>query len=174
MSLLLPQEFYDSGREIRVRYAEDPPMWHGRILVQAATPEMMMSITGVPHEGGPIWWVITPDRDVYPEELQINSSIDGMVGCDYEGILVNSSWVGRAEHLDRVHDFLSQNAIVHPSEFVDIERAVREEVSKFKSNQAGGVIDPTAPSGKKVFWEGIALLEGARPPGGSSRKYGGS
>ena len=89
-----------------------------------------MSITGVQHEGGPVWWVITPDRDVYPEELQINSSIVGMVGCDFEGILVNTSWVGRAEHLDQVHDFLSQNAIVHPSEFVDIERSVNEEVNK--------------------------------------------
>ena len=159
MAVQLGAELYDNGREVRIKYTGEG-LWHSRILVQAATPEMMLEITGEPHQGGPIWWIITPYRDVYPEELMIGTNIDAMVGCDLDGLPNPTSWIGNLVNLNQVHDFISQNVFLHPGEFVDIERNVKMEAAKFKKDGPVG-----AAPGKQSTWGGITLLEGNLPGG---------
>ncbi len=65
----------EAGRKVSLFYQPDPlpappPKWHERVLVEPGSETAMQKCTGESlYNGGMVWWVLTPDGDVYPEEL---------------------------------------------------------------------------------------------------------
>ncbi len=82
MAILLEQ-----GRKICLYYQSDPPPappgpWHERILLEPGSEKAMTGCTGESLlNGGTVWWVLTPDGDVYPEELAA-PPLEGIAYCD--------------------------------------------------------------------------------------------
>ncbi|CAK0908034.1 unnamed protein product, partial [Prorocentrum cordatum] len=64
-----------AGRKVSLFYQPDPlpappPKWNERVLLEPASEMAMQKCTGESlYNGGMVWWVLTPDGDVYPEEL---------------------------------------------------------------------------------------------------------
>ena len=60
-----------SGDLMYVLYEDEPHMWHQRVLLRPGSSKSMLAVTGerVVRSPSSIWWVLTPDGDVYPEEL---------------------------------------------------------------------------------------------------------
>ncbi|CAK0794405.1 unnamed protein product, partial [Prorocentrum cordatum] len=67
--------FVKAGRKVSLFYQPDPlpappPKWHERVLLEPGSETAMQKCTGESlYNGGMAWWVLTPDGDVYPEEL---------------------------------------------------------------------------------------------------------
>ncbi|CAK0874147.1 unnamed protein product, partial [Prorocentrum cordatum] len=65
----------EAGRKVSLFYQPDPlpappPKWHERVLLEPGSETAMQKCTGESlYNGGMVWWVLTPDGDVYPEEL---------------------------------------------------------------------------------------------------------
>ncbi|CAK0825859.1 unnamed protein product, partial [Prorocentrum cordatum] len=65
----------EAGRKVSLFYQPEPlpappPKWHERVLLEPGSEMAMQKCTGESlYNGGMVWWVLTPDGDVYPEEL---------------------------------------------------------------------------------------------------------
>ncbi|CAK0906068.1 unnamed protein product, partial [Prorocentrum cordatum] len=65
----------EAGRKVSLFYQPDPlpappPKWRERVLLEPGSETAMQKCTGESlYNGGMVWWVLTPDGDVYPEEL---------------------------------------------------------------------------------------------------------
>ena len=53
--------------------------WHQRLLIRKGTPAAMEIETGVTaNDGERVWWVLTPDGDVYPEEIGLTGDVEAV------------------------------------------------------------------------------------------------
>ena len=61
----------ESGRRVIVQYHDEMDRWHERVVLCRGSEESLRQTTGARPQGGTdsIWWVLTPDGDVYPEDL---------------------------------------------------------------------------------------------------------
>jgi hypothetical protein len=53
--------------------------WHQRLLIRKGTPATMLIETGVTAKDGErVWWVLTPDGDVCPEEIGLSDEVEAV------------------------------------------------------------------------------------------------
>ena len=93
------------------------------VLVQVTTPAVMDSVTGAKHHGGPVWWIITRDGDIYPEELALTENIRGLRGCSLDGSPDPSCQIGYLRYLPRVLAYTP----LRTGQFMDIKASVEKE-----------------------------------------------
>jgi hypothetical protein len=62
---------WEVGRKVLVLY-DTEDVWHERILLLRTTEEVMKKVTKASQlgSGAFVYWVLTPDGDIYPEELE--------------------------------------------------------------------------------------------------------
>ena len=153
MAVALSDRCYQVGREIIVKYAGPETHWHRRMLIQASTPESLTRSTGEVHHGGPLWWIMTRDKDIYVEELALTPSIAGIRGCNLHGVPQADQHLGSLRHLNRVLGF----TLPRPGEFMDMVRGVAQQEAPLIP---GGL---PAPLGPPVLPEGGGGGDGGVP-----------
>jgi hypothetical protein len=69
-------EVLEAGRVVRLHYRDGE--WHERLLLRSTTVEVMEKQIGERPAGRPpsVWWVVTPDGDVFPEEVAATDDLD--------------------------------------------------------------------------------------------------
>lgn len=61
-----------AGRVMRIKYAGEPRLWQERLLVKETSKRTYRRIVGTePDSDGPYWWALTPDSDLYPQEMTV-------------------------------------------------------------------------------------------------------
>eukprot|EP00971_Amphidinium_carterae_P344407 6484807-Amphidinium_carterae.1 len=74
------------GLTCLIVYEEHEEIAHQRVLLKRVTPAMFAYITGEAARGGQnLFWVMTPDGDVYPEEIAI-PALKGYQLCREDGM----------------------------------------------------------------------------------------
>ena len=68
----------EAGLKVALAY-RDELEWHQRLLIRRGTPATMLTETGVTAKDGErVWWVLTPDGDVYPEEIGLFDEVEAV------------------------------------------------------------------------------------------------
>ena len=68
----------EPGLKVALAYRGEPE-WHQRLLLTQGSPAAMMKLTGVTASTGErVWWVLTPDGDVYPEEIAMTPDVEAV------------------------------------------------------------------------------------------------
>ena len=69
-------ELLEAGRVVRLHYRDGE--WHERLLLRSTTGEIMEKQIGERPAGkqASVWWVVTPDGDVFPEEVAATDDLD--------------------------------------------------------------------------------------------------
>jgi hypothetical protein len=72
-------ELLEAGRVVRLHYRDGE--WHERLLLRSTTGEIMEKQIGERPAGkqASVWWVVTPDGDVFPEEVAATDDLDFFV-----------------------------------------------------------------------------------------------
>ena len=55
----------EAGQVIQVHYRDGE--WHERLLLKRGTPFQMEKLLGEKPSSDHVWWVVTPDADVFPD-----------------------------------------------------------------------------------------------------------
>ena len=134
---------FRAGYEIMVKYDGDPTQWHIRILIIETTPEMHLKIMGWAALGENIWWVLTPDKDCYPESLAVPPLL-GIGFRDIKSKLIQGSIVGRNSYLNQVYDF---DRLPCPAAFRELEIAVRKQMTTGGEGRDTGGADGSGGAG---------------------------
>ena len=156
--------WWGRGREAWIRYDEPGEPWHQRILVAPASPEALLAVMATEATAplDRIWWVLTPDDDVYPEELSAPPLLS-IVFCDAERARIPRSQLGPSRNYARVHVF---TALPVPLKFVEISDACLAEEARVARAGAAAAPEPAAreeAEGRRVADEGAAAAEEDAP-----------
>ena len=121
------EEFLVPGREVVVRYQDEPGLWHRRLILAKSCKETLLAVTGYPAEhDGPYLWVLTPDKDAYPEELSVPPLI-GLAGVEVDGTTTTRGMIGRRSSWGAEYTF---DAPLSPAAFVEAAAACRAQESE--------------------------------------------
>ena len=93
---------FEPGRVVQVKY-QGERLWHQRLLILPSTAIELTTITGeaVVAEEKDLWWALTPDRDLYPQQLA-PPFLAGVVILDDEGQVVPETLRGSGSRLGQV------------------------------------------------------------------------
>lgn len=136
------------GRMILVEYEGDERLWHERMVVRATTPTIFGRVTGgPPTRATDLWWVLTPDGDLYPEEISVPPLRAMMLlGEAHEALEETATPPGSYRRQHRIHRFGAGRAVPLASPLVFL-RAAREAMEAESGEGAattgrtGGAID---------------------------------
>ena len=66
-----PADLQCPGRLCMVEYEDEPGTWHDRLIIREASSTMFQVVNGEPpeEEDARMFWCLTPDGDLYPQEL---------------------------------------------------------------------------------------------------------
>ena len=83
------EQYLEPGRTILAEYLTDLGVQHARLILKKTTAATMEAITGevATDDDSPIRWILTPDGDVYPEELS-SPPLRSLFGFDKTGARV--------------------------------------------------------------------------------------
>ena len=91
------------GRTVYVEYQGDKGVAHGRLLLRTATEKSLEATTGETCSGiarKNIWWILTPDGDIYPEPIH-NSFMATVAVASDSGTMPKT----RGKKWDQVYKF---------------------------------------------------------------------
>jgi len=173
-----------------IEYGDEPGMWHERLVIAPSTPEMMFRITGVESIEGPeVWWALTPDGDLYPQQLSV-PPLRGLAFYD-AGHLVMRATAIPAGVLDRherreYHRFQPGRQVpcASPLAFLEAQAVVKQQEAprvRLRGKQPAegrGPVLPVAPAlggaPAVVVDEGLQLVATGRqrlPAAGSQHRW---
>ena len=76
---------FEPGAIVAVEYDGEPGVFHARLILRAATPGALRAVMEMDAiEEAAVFWILTPDGDIYPEELNVPPLL-GLCLCDEEG-----------------------------------------------------------------------------------------
>ncbi len=56
-----------AGTLVRFHYRDK--MWRERLLLKTTIPQTMREVIGGEPSSEPVWWLLSPDGDAYPDEI---------------------------------------------------------------------------------------------------------
>ena len=126
----------ECGRAVLVQY-EGERHFHRRVLLCRGNKEAMKAITEEDTADAnsymmtdpEIWWVLTPDNHIYPEEISV-PPLRAFGLCKPDGALEKSTLVGRRSRVNDIHDFRESPS---PMQFIRLVQEAREQQKKFKT-----------------------------------------
>ena len=160
----------EPGRMVMVEYFDEPKLWMERILLREASPAVMLAVTGAAVEnGGPLWWVLTPDGLVYPEELAVGP-LRGLIALDEEGQPILASAAPPTARPRKIHGFGRGGSLTLASPLL-FSRAQKEADAaalawgsrrRLRGKQSGAPPLPLAAAPEEIF--GLRIFVGGGPP----------
>ena len=122
MAVSVAKEWLGEGFELAVKYDVGENLWHRRLLLRETTSETLEDAMQVKSAGGPVWWIATGDRDVYPEELSLKT-LKGIIPINRDGALLKDEGVGDTSYSRQVHGSFRDLA---PRDLLEMVRHCRE------------------------------------------------
>ena len=170
------------GRLMLVEYGEEPDTWHERLVIMRSTPEAMMRVTGVEAIAEQdVWWALTPDGDLYPQQLSV-PPLRGVALLDAGHVVIPATVVplgALARHQRRLfHRFQAGRAIpcASPLAYLEaLETAKREEVPRLrlraKAPNPRGALLPEWQEEEAPRATVITIGRHKLPPAGESHRW---
>ena len=128
------------GRLVRIRCVATSDGWHTRLLIARGTARSMAATTGesVVADERMVWWILTPDGDLYPEELSAPPLRSLMwVGADGNPDLRTLLEARRSRSFRPVHDF---DAVPSPLHFIEMLAEVCREEARLSNGAPPGLL----------------------------------
>ena len=145
--------YLSDGREVIVRYVGEPHT-HRRIIIRPGSGDLMPRYSGARHSHqGPVRWILTPDNDLYPEELSV-PPLKGLTPTDSAGIPLPDLAVGSPAYLYRVHDF---ETLPRPLSFLELLREANR-VEELHHSGAVVAVGGAAAAQAEIAPEWMAVL----------------
>ncbi|CAK0804444.1 unnamed protein product [Prorocentrum cordatum] len=162
MATTLDVPFLLGGREVMVKSTDDSRLWHRSVVVCRCHRDVYQRVM----EADPFtdtdafYWIMTPDSDVYPEELSVHPLLS-LMGTTPDGDLVLGSGIGRTSHLNRVYAF---SPFPTPAAFAEALRACQTEaeqaildlVQSVSLSLGQGALPPATGAWRRITTVGIA------------------
>ncbi|CAK0854365.1 unnamed protein product [Prorocentrum cordatum] len=104
MATRFAAQFVSIGREVQVEYAGDPHMWMRIVLGECPGRLLTHDGLGPYTDTASIYWIMTSDFDLYPEEMA-GPPVLALMGTRPYGTTVVESGLGRITRLNRVYAF---------------------------------------------------------------------
>ena len=97
----------EAGRLIYVEYEDEVGFFHARLILMKTSAGMMMKVTGEScRNPDAVFWVLTPDGDIYPEEIGV-APLTGVVSCSDDSRLDLRTMRPRGRRLRRAYEFVA-------------------------------------------------------------------
>ena len=93
-----------AGKTVYIQYTDEEDLWHAAVLLApAGTAAVTKQEKAAPKPGSLWWWILTPDGDIYPEELEKTAEMDYYIMA--EGERLNRGRTMTGKQLRRRYEF---------------------------------------------------------------------
>ena len=158
----------DMGKMEAVEYEGEAGFFHQRLILRTASTAAMLNTTGrMCDSPNGLFWILTPDGDVYPEPLRVPPAT-GTISLYERNEPIPTTMMPAGRHLEQVYEFRSEltGAPCSPEVIVRAVLGAQETEDTCREGERPGLPEaspppatPDTPPGRKVD-EGDSLDPG--------------
>ena len=136
----------DIGKTIAVEYEEEAGFFHQRLIVRTSAIAAMFNATGRMCESpNGLFWILTPDGDVYPEILPVLPTT-GLVWLDGRNEATLTTMMPAGRRLERVYRFgVHRRISLSPEVIVRAALGAQETEDTCKEGETPGLPEASSP-----------------------------
>ena len=102
----------DTGKMVAVEYEGETGLFHHRLILRTASTAAVLNTTGrMCDSPNGLFWILTPDGDVYPELLQVPRAT-GLVWLNERNEPIPTTMMPAGCHLEQVYEFGAHRRIL--------------------------------------------------------------